>query len=85
MKKRVIVGGKEAGTSRLAQKRYLTPLPRVVDAVHDALDLTAASDTHEEVEFFIIDVESAFWVVPLHARERSYPVVKGWGSYLLLL
>ena len=56
-----------------------------MDAVHDALDLTAASAEDDLVEFFILDVESAFWLVPLDPRERPYSVVKGWGFYWVFL
>ena len=43
----------------------------MVDAVHDALDFNSVIEVDDEVAWFIVDVASALWLVPLHIVERA--------------
>lgn len=73
VKRRLILDLKRSGVSRRTSHTRRIVLPRVSDAVRGALCLKAspAAEPHD-VEWLVLDFESAFWNVPLHLAERKY-------------
>lgn len=58
-------------------------LPRITDAVSDALAFSADCLDGEQVDQLIADVSDAFWLVPPNPSERRYFVAKFRGKYLI--
>ena len=79
-KKRVILDCKQSGLSKRTRRRYKVMLPRVTDAVRDALKLLANRLPLEQLEIFILDFKDAFWSIPLHGGEKRWFCgrVRGW-------
>ena len=46
--------------------------PRLLDAIMQGLRLQENCDSHEEVEWFVLDFSEAFWQLPLHSQERKF-------------
>ena len=89
VKRRTILDAKASGVSRRTRQTHRVVLPRTADALGDALSLGAAGDfdddAGETIEWFIADVVDAFWLVPLHPRERKYFVGQVAGRFFVYL
>ena len=85
IKRRLVLDCKRSGIVKASflNKRIL--LPRIIDAVHDHLDLSAIAEPWEEVEMFILDFLDAFWQLPNHPEERRFFVIKIGGKYFVYL
>jgi hypothetical protein len=75
VKRRVIVDSKRSGVSPATTKLERIVLPRVLDAVYDALHQMAEArrrgDTSCVTEFFVLDFANAFFVVPFCPRRAQ--------------
>ena len=80
-KHRLILDFKRSGISARTRKTHRVVLPRVSDAVHDALSLAAAAEPEHDGELFVLDFTDAFWHVPLHPSERRHFIGHGAGAY----
>jgi len=82
-KKRLIMDLKQSGMSARTRKTHRVVLPRISDAVQDALLLASTAAPSDEFEFLVLDFTDAFWHVPLHPDERRYFIgfdgVRYWG------
>eukprot|EP00435_Cladocopium_sp_Y103_P030056 s3225_g7.t1 len=74
VKRRLILDCKESGVNRLAASGGRLLLPRISDAIDDALYLMSQSegDKQERVEWLILDSSDWFYNVPLHPSERRH-------------
>eukprot|EP00435_Cladocopium_sp_Y103_P055167 s446_g18.t1 len=77
-KSRIILDCKRSLVSRAAQRKHKAVLPRISDAVHSIL---SSMSSGEEVTMLVADVTDAFWLIPLHVRERKYFVAKLRGQF----
>ena len=84
-KTRIILDAKESNVTSATLRRFRSILPRVTDAVSDALHLASQCKKGECVEQLIADVSDAFWLVPLEPRERRFFVAKFRGKFLVFL
>ena len=84
-KLRVIVDSKQSGVSKATDKSERTVLPRITDVVQDSLWHLSHHSDEERTEYFILDFSDAFFIVPLHPRERRHFVVKFRGKYYVFL
>ena len=75
-KTRIILDCKKSQVSRYASRSHKSALPRVTDAVQSAMKLMHSCCAQESVTLFIADVADAFWLIPLHHKERRYFVAK---------
>ena len=72
VKKRMILDTKVSGLKKCSAKHQRVLLPRLLDAVIQALRLYDKCEQHEQMEFFVLDFSEAFWQVPLAPCERRY-------------
>ena len=72
VKRRLILDLKRSGISARTRHTHRVVLPRISDAVQDALKLIACAAPEEHTEFFILDFQNAFWNIPLHPLERRF-------------
>ena len=84
-KSRIILDCKRSNVSKVAMRKHKSVLPRVSDAIQSTLQLMSEKWNDEVVTFMIADVEDAFWLIPLHVRERRYFVARLRGSYYVFL
>ncbi len=85
VKKRIILDPTESLVTAASARTFRIVLPRVTDAIHGTLQQCADLAGDEQVEFFVMDVEDAFWLIPLLFKERVYFVGKLRGKYLVFL
>ena len=83
VKRRLILDAKESGVTQCGRKNERIMLPSVVDAIFDALDLHAHHNSHEVLEWMVLDVSDAFWTLGLRPEERKYFVGKLRGEYYM--
>ena len=91
-KLRLVVDSKRSRVSKATRKFERVTLPRVTDAVQDALELLASilradpeADLNNWFEFFVTDFKDAFFQIPLAAAERHFFVVCHQGKYFIAL
>lgn len=80
-KTRIILDCKRSQVSRAAARTHKSVLPRVSDAIQSTLQMMGDRGREEVLTFLITDVEDAFWLVPLHMKERRYFVARLRGHY----
>ena len=61
-KHRIILDAKQSQVTRATDRTYRSVLPRLSDAVNDALQFSASLDDGELVEMLIADISDAFWL-----------------------
>jgi len=74
-KRRIILNCKSSGVSRVSKKTERVRLPRVMDVVFDTMEIccgSAAEQGTDEAEFYVVDVEEAYWNVPVAPQEWKY-------------
>ena len=72
MKHRMILDTKAAGLKQASRKGQRVILPRLLDAILQALRLMGECEDGEGVEWMVLDFTDAFWQVRLHPDERKY-------------
>ena len=88
IKTRIIVDSKQARTSKAARKTHKSNLPLVTNTVRATVGLmnnTGYHPVNAGIEYLIIDVTDAYWLIPLHVAERKFFVIKFRGKYLIFL
>ena len=83
VKTRIIVDSKQAKTSLAAKRTHKSNLPTATGASRGFLGLMANSSYHPRragIEFLVIDITDAFWLIPLLHKERKYFVIKHRGN-----
>ena len=88
IKTRIIVDSKQAKTSLASKRTHKSNLPTATGASRGFLGLMANSSYHPHragIEFFVIDISDAFWLIPLMHKERKYFVIKYRGKYMVFL
>ena len=68
----MILDTKQSGIKTCSAKYQRVILPRLLDTIMMALQLYAACDRKQSVEFFVLDFTEAFWQVPLNPEERRF-------------
>ena len=71
-KKRMILDTKESGLKHCAAKHQRVLLPRLLDAVTQALSLMSTLGPGMAMQWFVLDFGDAFWQIPLDPRERRF-------------
>ena len=74
-KRRIILNCKSSGVSRVSKKTERVRLPRVMDVVFDTMDICSGNTVdhdNDEAEVYVVDVEEAYWNVPVAPREWTY-------------
>ena len=71
-KRRLILDCKVSGCSANTTQWGRSILPRVADVIQDALYLQSMCRSGEEVAYMVLDMQDAFWLIPLLATERKY-------------
>ena len=84
-KTRIILDAKQSRVTKATERRYKSELPRIVDAVHDILELMSTLKPGEVIMQMVADVVDAFWLVPLHQSEMKYFTAKLGGKYMVFL
>ena len=84
-KTRIILDAKQSKVTAATQRKYRSILPRLTDAVADALALASDCKPGEVIEQLIADVSDAFWLIPLAPVERKFFVAQFRGKYLVFL
>ena len=77
----IVLDAKRSLISAITPRHFKANLPRVIDAVHDALDLQCTMDPDESQEFLVLDFVDAFWLVPLLPTEQRFFVGKVRNKY----
>jgi hypothetical protein len=85
LKVRMVVDSKQSKVSRATRKFERTLLPRILDAVSDAMSLSALLREGVEIEYMVADFRDAFYIVPNSPGERRYFVVRFRGRYYIML
>ena len=89
VKSRLVVDAKQSKVSAATKKFERTTLPRGLDAIFDALDVSAVAEREgrsmEDLEYFIADYRDAFMIVPNNPRERRWFVIFFRGRYYVFL
>ena len=81
-KHRIILDARRSFVTSATQRRFRSVLPRITDAVQDALVFASELKIGETVEHMIADISDAFWQIPLHPKERKFFVAKFKSRYL---
>jgi len=85
-KHRIILDCKKAGLSRSSRRSERTLLPRVTDAVSDAMEMaTDEAGEHDTMLFGVLDFTDAFWMIPLHKSERRFFTTKVGQTFYVFL
>ena len=84
-KTRIILDAKQSRVTKATERRYKSELPRIVDAVHDILELMSTLKPGEVITQMVADVVDAFWLAPLHQTEMKYFTAKLGGKYMVFL
>ena len=71
-KRRLILDCKESGVNNKAKKGGKLVLPRVTDAMEDALYLMNKAEPGQEIEWLILAFSNWFFNIPLHPKERQH-------------
>ena len=82
IKRRLILDCKESGVNRKAQKGGKLTLPRISDAVEDALHLMHKTEPGQQAEWLILDFSDWFFNIPLHPSERKHFTLAYKGTYV---
>eukprot|EP00435_Cladocopium_sp_Y103_P074415 s25_g48.t1 len=77
-KTRIILDCKRSMISKVARRTHKAVLPGVSDAVHSIL---LSMSSGQSVTLLVADVTDAFWLIPLHVKERKFFVAKLRGQY----
>ena len=72
VKKRMILDPKVVGTKSCSAKYERVLLPRLLDAILQAMILKSKCLPTEDMEWFVVDFSDAFWQMPLHPEERRF-------------
>ena len=72
IKKRIILDTKVAGTKECSAKHQRVLLPRLLDAILQALILYDQCKRDESMDWFVLDFTEAFCQIPLHPSERRF-------------
>ena len=87
VKKRLIVDSKRSRVSKAARKLEQVVLPEVTDVVNDALHQKLRKWQLQRrdsiTEWMVLDFSDAFFVLPLHRRERRFFVVRLRGRFFV--
>jgi len=76
-KHRIILNCRKAGLTRSSQRAERSILPRVTDAVADVMGLSLNESLGALlIQLGVLDFADAFWLIPLHRRERRYFTTK---------
>lgn len=87
-KHRLILDCRKAGLTRSPRRGERLILPRVADAVTDFMDLSgteAALALALLVMFGVLDSTDAYWMIPLHKKERRYFTTRIRQRYFVFL
>ena len=82
VKHRIILDARRSNVTSATQRRYRSVLPRLTDAVQDALVFASELQPGQVMEQMIADISDAFWQIPLHPNERKFFVAKFQGRFL---
>jgi hypothetical protein len=82
-KTRIILDAKQSHVTRATKKLYKSELPRMSDAVYDALALMSTACPGEVVTQLVADIVDAFWLIPLNPEEQKFFVAKFQNKYLV--
>eukprot|EP00435_Cladocopium_sp_Y103_P040827 s1627_g11.t1 len=82
VKHRIILDARRSNVTSATQRRYRSVLPRLTDAVQDALVFASELQPGETMEQLIADISDAFWQIPVHPQERRFFVAKFQGRFL---
>ena len=87
VKRRLILDCKESGINDSADKGGRLVLPRISDAVDDALHLMHCGEGHEDssLEWLVLDFTDWFFNIPLHPDERKHFAMSYKGTYIAYL
>ncbi|CAK0895402.1 unnamed protein product, partial [Prorocentrum cordatum] len=82
-KRRLVINLKASSVTAATAKTHRVPLPGVMDAVQDVLELLSRNEGGDQfgVEWLVVDFNDAFWNVPLAVEERRFFVAKVRGVY----
>ena len=72
LKKRVVLDVKESRVTCITRRTHRVVLPRISDAIADALEMMSHLEPGQEVEWLVLDFVDAFWNVPLRHSERRF-------------
>ena len=72
IKRRLILDCRQSGVNELASKGGKLTLPRIADAVEDALNMMNLCKGHETAEWLIMDFTDWFFNIPLRPAERKH-------------
>ena len=82
-KSRIILDCRRSGVSLTSVRTHKSVLPRITDAVNSALTLMDRATEDQRVTMFIADIVDAFWLIPLHPKERKFFCAKLRGKFYL--
>ena len=82
IKRRLILDCKESGVNKKAKKGGKLVLPRISDAVEDALYLMNKTEKNQQAEWLILDFSDWFFNIPLHPAERKHFTLSYKGTYV---
>ena len=82
IKRRLILDCKESGVNQKAQKGGRLILPRISDAVEDAMQLMHCTTEGQQAEWLILDFSDWFFNIPLHPSERKHFTLAYKGTYV---
>jgi hypothetical protein len=80
-KRRLLLDSKASGVTRCGKKNQRIMLPRVIDLVHDTLQVHALHKDAHLLEWVVLDVTGTFWALGLHPIERKFFFGKLRGKY----
>jgi hypothetical protein len=95
-KNRLVVDSKRSDVTASTRKFERVLLPRVLDVVHDGLDLMAtaegpvlqgenAKEWEASLEFMIADFKDAFYILPNLKEERRFFVIRFRGEFFVFV
>lgn len=71
-KTHMILDTKVSSLKECSTKSQRVLLPRLLDAIVQALEVYSKCTLEEDLEFFVLDFSEAFWQVPLEPSERRF-------------
>ena len=83
IKNRIILDAKQSEVTSATSREYRSVMPRLTDAVTDALCMMSNLEEDETLEQLIADISDAFWLIPLHPKERRFFVASFQGKFLV--
>eukprot|EP00439_Symbiodinium_sp_Y106_P072133 s436_g13.t1 len=83
IKNRIILDAKQSEVTSATSREYRSVMPRLTYAVTDALCMMSNLEEDETLEQLIADISDAFWLIPLHPKERRFFVASFQGKFLV--